>query len=76
MESAPLMSGKTAILKALWKNRNVADAKFDKLYDFQPDCHPARKSGRQSPWHLRPLRLDARRRRLGTLPTNYLRRRF
>jgi hypothetical protein len=70
------MSGKTAILKALWKNRNVADAKFDKLYDFQPGCHPARKSGRQSPWHLRPLRLDAWRRRLGTLPTNYLRRRF
>ena len=27
-------SGKTAVLKAMWKSRNVADVHFDKLYDY------------------------------------------
>ena len=40
-------SGKTAILKALWKSRNVADAKFDKLYDFPRDRYPKERSGNQ-----------------------------
>ena len=30
-------SGKTAILKALWKTSNVASATFDKLYDYPRD---------------------------------------
>ena len=40
-------SGKTAILKALWKSRNVADATFDKLYDFPRDRYPKERSGNQ-----------------------------
>ena len=40
-------SGKTAILKALWKSRNVAEAKFDKLYDFPRDRYPKERSGSQ-----------------------------
>ena len=40
-------SGKTAILKALWKSRNVADAKFDKLYDFPRDRFRNERSGNQ-----------------------------
>ena len=40
-------SGKTAILKALWKSRNVADAKFDKLYDFPRDRYPRERTGSQ-----------------------------
>src|ERR1700730_15807707 len=40
-------SGKTSILKALWKSRNVADAKFDKLYDFPRDRYPKERSGNQ-----------------------------
>jgi hypothetical protein len=30
-------SGKTAIMKAMWKSRNVADVEFDKLYDYPRD---------------------------------------
>jgi predicted ATPase len=30
-------SGKSSILKALWKSRNVAGAKFDKLFDYPRD---------------------------------------
>jgi hypothetical protein len=40
-------SGKTAILKALWKSRNVAGASFDKLYDFPRDRYPKERSGNQ-----------------------------
>src|SRR5258708_29689980 len=40
-------SGKTAILKALWKSRNVAGVKFDKLYDFPRDRYPKERSGSQ-----------------------------
>jgi hypothetical protein len=40
-------SGKTAILKALWKSRNVAEARFDKLYDFPRDRYPKERSGSQ-----------------------------
>ena len=40
-------SGKTAILKALWKSRNVAEAKFDKLYDFPRDRYLKERSGSQ-----------------------------
>ena len=30
-------SGKTAVLKAMWKTGNVANAAFDKLYDYPRD---------------------------------------
>jgi hypothetical protein len=40
-------SGKTAILKALWKSRNIAGATFDKLYDFPRDRYPKDRSGNQ-----------------------------
>ena len=40
-------SGKTAILKALWKSRNVALATFDKLYDFPRDRYPKERTGNQ-----------------------------
>ena len=30
-------SGKTAVLKAMWKSQNVAGAAFDKLYDYPRD---------------------------------------
>src|SRR5271168_2323790 len=30
-------SGKSSILKSLWKSRNVGAAKFDKLYDYPRD---------------------------------------
>lgn len=40
-------SGKTAIMKALWKSRNVAGAKYDKLYDFPRDRYPKERSGSQ-----------------------------
>lgn len=30
-------SGKTAVMKAMWKSRNVANAGFDKLYDYPRD---------------------------------------
>src|SRR4051812_42642476 len=38
-------SGKTAILKALWKSRNVAGAEFDKLYDFPRDRFQRERTG-------------------------------
>jgi len=31
-------SGKSSVMKAMWKSRNVADAKFDKLYDSVGGC--------------------------------------
>src|SRR5882724_1001483 len=40
-------SGKTAVLKALWKSRNGADARFDKLYDFPRDRYPKERTGSQ-----------------------------
>ena len=40
-------SGKTALMKALWKSRNVAGARFDKLYDFPRDRYTAQRSGSQ-----------------------------
>ena len=32
-------SGKSSILRSLWKSRNVAGAKFDKLYDYPRDTY-------------------------------------
>ena len=40
-------SGKTAIMKALWKSRNVSDVKFDKLYDFPRDRYTKERSATQ-----------------------------
>ena len=40
-------SGKTAVLKALWKTHNVADATFDKLYDYPRDRYAKERKGTQ-----------------------------
>lgn len=40
-------SGKSAILKALWKTKNSAGAKFDKLTDFPRDRYTAERKGDQ-----------------------------
>lgn len=40
-------SGKSAILKALWKSKNVAGAKFDKLTDFPRDRYTAERKDTQ-----------------------------
>ena len=40
-------SGKTAVLKALWKTRNVADTTFDKFYDYPRDRYSSDQNGRQ-----------------------------
>jgi len=40
-------SGKTAVLKAMWKTRNVADAAFDKLYDYPRDRYSRDRKGTQ-----------------------------
>ena len=40
-------SGKSSILKALWKSRSVADAKFDKLLDYPRDRYAAERKGTQ-----------------------------
>lgn len=41
-------SGKTAVLKAMWKTRNVAAARFDKLYDYPRDRYSRdRKSSQE-----------------------------
>ncbi|GAB4228619.1 MAG: hypothetical protein Kow0032_09150 [Methyloligellaceae bacterium] len=40
-------SGKTAVLKAMWKSRNVADAAFDKLYDYPRDRYARDRKGTQ-----------------------------
>jgi AAA domain, putative AbiEii toxin, Type IV TA system/AAA ATPase domain len=41
-------SGKSAILKTLWKSRNVADTKFDKLLDYPRDRYAAERKGTQA----------------------------
>jgi hypothetical protein len=40
-------SGKTAIMRALWKSRNTVGATYDKLYDFPRDRYPRERSGSQ-----------------------------
>ena len=40
-------SGKTAVLKAIWKSQNVADAAFDKLYDYPRDRYSRDRKGSQ-----------------------------
>lgn len=40
-------SGKTAVLKAMWKSRNVADAAVDKLYDYPRDRYSRDRKGTQ-----------------------------
>lgn len=40
-------SGKTGILRALWKSNNVAGAKFDKLYDYPRDRFAKERKGTQ-----------------------------
>ena len=40
-------SGKTAIMKAMWKSRNVASARFDKLYDYPRDRYINDRMGTQ-----------------------------
>jgi len=40
-------SGKTSVMKAMWKSKNVADAKFDKLYDYPRDRYSRDRKGTQ-----------------------------
>ena len=40
-------SGKTAVLKAIWKSQNVADVAFDKLYDYPRDRYSRDRKGSQ-----------------------------
>src|SRR3989442_1627829 len=40
-------SGKTGILRALWKSRNVADEEFDKLLDYPSARFAADRKGSQ-----------------------------
>lgn len=40
-------SGKSAVLKAMWKSRNVAGANFDKLYDYPRDRYTRDRKGTQ-----------------------------
>ena len=40
-------SGKTAVLKAMWKSKNVADTAFDKLYDYPRDRYSRDRKGIQ-----------------------------
>ena len=40
-------SGKTAILKAMWKAHNVTDAEFDKLFDYPRDRYARDRKGTQ-----------------------------
>ena len=41
-------SGKTAVLKALWKSRNVAKSAFDKLYDYPRARYAQDRKGTQT----------------------------
>lgn len=40
-------SGKTAVLRSLWKSKNVAGKKFDKLLDYPRDRYSKDRRGRQ-----------------------------
>ncbi len=40
-------SGKTAVLKAMWKSQNVAGAAFEKLSDYPRDCYLVDRKGTQ-----------------------------
>ena len=40
-------SGKTAVMKAMWKSNNVADTVFDKLYDYPRDRYSRDRKGTQ-----------------------------
>src|SRR5687768_1177667 len=40
-------SGKTGILRALWKSRNKAGAEFDKLNDYPRDRYSRERKGNQ-----------------------------
>src|SRR6266480_402067 len=41
-------SGKTGIMRALWKTKNVAGKKFDKLYDYPRGRFAAERKGTQA----------------------------
>jgi hypothetical protein len=46
-------SGKTAVLRALWKSRNVAAVKFDKLIDYPRERYAKERKGSQEVTSLR-----------------------
>lgn len=56
-------SGKSSVMKAMWKSRNVADAKFDKLYDYPRDRYSRERKGTQETtvldFELTPEEMDA-----------------
>lgn len=56
-------SGKSSVMKAMWKSRNVADAQFDKLYDYPRDTYSRDRKGTQEvailEFELSPEEIDA-----------------
>jgi predicted ATP-dependent endonuclease of OLD family len=50
-------SGKSSILRSLWKSRNVAGAKFDKLFDYPRDRYSRERKGTQKATVIR-FKLD------------------
>lgn len=56
-------SGKSSVMKAMWKSRNVADAKFDKLYDYPRDRYSRERKQSQEVtvlyFELTPQETDA-----------------
>lgn len=40
-------SGKSAVMRAMWKSKNVADVDFDKLYDYPRDRYSRERTGTQ-----------------------------
>lgn len=56
-------SGKTAVMKAMWKSNNVAEVAFDKLYDYPRDRYSRDRKGTQKvtilEFELAPEEVDA-----------------
>jgi hypothetical protein len=46
-------SGKSALMKAMWKSKNVAGARFDKLYDYPRDRFSKDRTGTQEVTQLK-----------------------
>src|ERR1700730_17926122 len=55
-------SGKSSVLKSLWKSRNVAGANFDRLYDYPRDTYSRNRKGTQEvtilSFELSPTEID------------------
>jgi predicted ATPase len=64
-------SGKTAILRALWKSRNVSTATFDKLYDYPRDRYAKERKGNQQVVELRFQLTPAEESEVSNIATTY-----